>query len=106
MIVRTWRAIATSKGADTYQRHFASTVIPHLKAIRGFSGASLLRREVDGRVELVTLTLWQSLDSIHGFTGPDPNQAIVDADAQAMLSTFDTTAGNYNLVVEERGAAQ
>ena len=106
MIVRTWRAIATSKGADTYQRHFASTVIPHLKAIRGFSGASLLRREVDGQVELVTLTLWQSLDSIHGFTGPDSNRAIVDADAQTMLTTFDKTAGNYDLVVEERGAAK
>lgn len=101
MIVRTWRAFATSTGADTYQRHFASTVIPHLQAIRGFSGASLLRREVDGRVELIALTRWQSLDSIHGFTGPDPNQAVVDADAQTMLATFDTTAGNYDLVVQE-----
>jgi heme-degrading monooxygenase HmoA len=102
MIVRTWRATATSEGADTYQHHFANVVIRHLRAIQGFSGASLLRRETGGSVELVALTLWQSLDSIRSFTGRDPDQAIVDADARTMLTSFETTAGNYNLVVEER----
>lgn len=103
MIARIWRATATHAKATTYQHHFATIVVPHLKTIEGFSGASLLRREANDGIELVALTLWQSLDSILAFTGPDPDKAIVDADAQAMLAAFDTTAGNYEIVVDDRG---
>jgi heme-degrading monooxygenase HmoA len=102
MIARTWHATATHKGAVTYQQHFAKTVIPHLRDIKGFSGASLLCRDIDDHVELVTLTLWQSLESIHAFTGPDPDKAIVDADAQTMLTVFDKTASNYSVAVDDR----
>lgn len=100
MIARIWRATATRDNAATYQHHFAAMVVPHLKAINGFSGASLLRREVEGGTEVLALTLWQSLDSIRAFTGPDPDKAIVDPDARSMLTTFDTTAANYEVVVD------
>ncbi|HVX76552.1 MAG TPA: antibiotic biosynthesis monooxygenase [Bradyrhizobium sp.] len=105
MIARTWRATATHEKASIYQQHFANSVIPHLRTIEGFSGASLLRREIDDSVELVALTLWQSLDSIIAFTGPDPDKAIVDAEAQTMLTAFDKTAGNYEIVVDDRANA-
>lgn len=102
MIARIWRATATRDKAATYQQHFAATVVPHLEAINGFSGASLLRREVEDGTEVLALTLWQSLDSIRAFTGPDPDKAIVDPDARSMLTTFDTTAANYEVVVDVR----
>ncbi|WGD52116.1 antibiotic biosynthesis monooxygenase [Bradyrhizobium sp. CB1650] len=102
MIARIWRATATRDKALTYQHHFATRVVPHLRAIDGFSGASLLRREIAGGSELLALTLWRSLDSIRAFAGPDPDKAIVDSDAQAMLTTFDATAGNYEIVVDIR----
>lgn len=102
MIARIWRATATRDNAATYQHHFAATVVPHLKVIDGFSGASLLRREVEGGTEVLALTLWQSLDSIRAFAGPDPDRAIVDPDARSMLTTFDTTAANYEVVVDVR----
>jgi len=101
MIARIWRATATPEQAAGYQHHFASRVLPHLKAIDGFSGAKLLRRESHDGIELLAMTLWQSLDSVRAFTGPDPGRAIVDADAQAMLSSFDETAANYEIVVDE-----
>ncbi|WP_275193658.1 antibiotic biosynthesis monooxygenase [Bradyrhizobium sp. CSA207] len=102
MIARIWRAAATRDKAAMYQHHFAIEVVPRLKAIDGFSGASLLRREVKGGIELLALTLWQSLDSIRAFAGPDPEKAIVDPDAQAMLTDFDSTAANYEVVVDIR----
>ncbi|MBR0843483.1 hypothetical protein JQ607_25070 [Bradyrhizobium liaoningense] len=100
MIARIWRAAATQDKAATYQHHFAARVVPHLKAIDGFSGASLLRREAGNGVELVALTLWRSLGSIRAFTGPDPARAVVDPEAQAMLTAFDATAANYEVVVD------
>jgi heme-degrading monooxygenase HmoA len=97
MIARIWRATASHEKAGSYQRHFAATVVPHLKSIAGFEGASLLWRKVDGGVELLALTLWESMDSIHAFAGADPGTAVVDPEAQAMLTTFDTTAHNYEV---------
>ena len=74
-----------------------ATVVPHLKSIAGYEGASLLRRTVDNGVELLAVTLWESMDSIRAFAGADPAMAVVDPEAQAMLTTFDTTAHNYEV---------
>jgi len=37
------------------------------------------------------------MDSIRAFAGADPAMAVVDPEAQAMLTTFDTTAHNYEV---------
>jgi heme-degrading monooxygenase HmoA len=105
MIARTWHAMATREQGSAYQRHFATKVVAHLKTIAGYAGASLLRREVDGGVEYLAITLWDSLDSIRAFAGPDPEKAIVDPQARAMLTKFDPIAGNYQLAHTDNPAA-
>ena len=98
MIARTWRATATPEKAATYHRHFVTKVVPHLRTIAGYQGASLLRRETDGDVEFLAVTLWDSVHSIRAFAGPDPASAVVDPEAQALLSEFDVTVHNYQVV--------
>jgi hypothetical protein len=44
------------------------------------------------------VTLWNSVDSIRAFAGPDPAVAVVDLEAQAVLTTFDRTVHNYEVV--------
>lgn len=97
MIARTWRGVATAAKADAYARHFTSTVAPHLKAIAGYQGARLLRREADGQVEFLAVTFWDSLDTIKKFSGPDPNVAIVEPEGRAALTTFDDVARHYEV---------
>lgn len=98
MIARIWRATASHANAPTYQRHFAGKVVLHLEVIAGYEGASLLQREVDGGVEFLAVTLWNSVDSIRAFAGSDPAVAVVDPEAQAVLMTFDRTVHNYEVV--------
>ncbi|MBH5369418.1 antibiotic biosynthesis monooxygenase family protein [Bradyrhizobium glycinis] len=102
MIARIWRAAATLDKAVLYEHHFATRVIPHLRGIDGFAGASLLRRDVEGGTEMLALTLWRDLDSIRTFTGPDPGKAIVDPEAQTMLMAYDIAAANYDVVMDVR----
>lgn len=97
MIARIWRATASQENAAAYRGHFAAKVVPHLNSIAGYKGASLLRREVGGHVELLAMTLWDSLDSIRAFAGDDPATAVVDPEAQQMLTTFERTADNYEV---------
>jgi heme-degrading monooxygenase HmoA len=104
MIARTWRATATPEKAATYHRHFVTKVIPHLRTIAGYQGASLLRRETDGDVEFLAVTLWDSVDSIRAFAGPDPTRAVVEPTAQALLTKFDLIVHNYEVsYTDDRG---
>ena len=98
MIARIWRGTASHAKASAYHRHFVEKVVLHLETIAGYEGASLLRREVDGGVEFLAVTLWKSVDTIRAFTGPDPALAVVDPEAQALLTTFDKSVHNYEVV--------
>jgi heme-degrading monooxygenase HmoA len=97
MIVRHWRGLAPKATADAYEAHATQTVFPSLKAMNGHRGAWLLRREDEGQVEFVALTLWESLDSIKAFAGKDISVAIVEAEGRAALSSFDDFATHYEV---------
>ena len=97
MIARTWRGIATAAKAHEYHHHFTTAVAPHLNNINGHKGAFLLRRDVDGQVEFVAVTLWDSIETVKKFAGPKPEVAIVEPEGQAALSAFDDFATHYEV---------
>jgi heme-degrading monooxygenase HmoA len=98
MIARTWRGSATLAKADDYARHFTTAVVPNLARIAGHKGAYLLRRETDMRVEFLAVTLWDSIETIRKFSGPDPEVAHVEPEGRAALTEFDEFARNYKIV--------
>jgi heme-degrading monooxygenase HmoA len=97
MIARTWRGRATRQNAPAYVKHFTETVVPGLGALPGHRGASLLQRELDGQVELVAITLWDSRASIEAFAGEDISRAHVEPRARAVLASFDDFAEHYEV---------
>jgi heme-degrading monooxygenase HmoA len=97
MIARMWRGRAETAKADAYCRHFTTNVVPHLKDLAGHRGAYLLKRQIDGEVEFVAVTLWESLEAIKRFAGPDPSVAIVEPEGRAALSTYDDRAQHYEV---------
>jgi heme-degrading monooxygenase HmoA len=97
VIARTWRGRATAQNATAYVKHFTDTVVPALKKLPGHSGAWLMQREVDGLVELVALTLWQSRASIEAFAGDDISRAHVEPEGRAVLTSFDDFADHYEV---------
>jgi heme-degrading monooxygenase HmoA len=101
MIARIWGGTATVANADAYHRHFTTAVVPHLKDIAGHRGAYLLRRESGGAVEFLAVTLWDSLETVKGFAGPDPDRANVEPAARALLTGFDETARHYEVACAE-----
>jgi heme-degrading monooxygenase HmoA len=97
MIARLWRGAATMAKADDYFRHFTTAVAPKLKNIEGHKGAFLLRRDIDGHVEFLAVTLWDSIETIKRFTGPKPEVAIVEPEGRAALSSSDDFATHYEV---------
>jgi heme-degrading monooxygenase HmoA len=98
MIVREWRARASRESASLYARHFSDAVLPVLRAVEGFVAATLLSRAMDGHMEFVVLTRWDSLDCIRGFAGPEIDKAVVDPAAAAGLLSYDLTVQHYDVV--------
>jgi len=105
MIARIWRGQAPAATADAYIRHFTSRVAPHLQEIVGHRGAYLLRRATDGEVHFLALTLWDSMETIKAFAGPDPAVAVVEPEGRAALSQFDGFASHYQVAYAGTPAA-
>ena len=98
MIVRIWRGRATAANAPHYRQHATERVFPSLEPLQGFQGACLLAREADGEVEFLALTLWDNIDVIKRFAGDDPEMAVVEPEARAVLSSFDDFARHYEVI--------
>jgi heme-degrading monooxygenase HmoA len=100
MIGRLWRGWARPENADAYEQLLRGEVLPGIHRIGGHRGAYLLRREHDGRVEFVTLTLFDDLDAVRRFeTVPESAMALLAGGANGALKTGDTdpgTTGRYD----------
>ena len=98
MILRIWRAHAESSSGDRYPRHLLDKVRPELEKIAGFHGLFLVTRNHGAEVEYVVQTLWDSMDAIRTFAGPQPERAVVEPAAAAMLLRFDEVVDHYEVL--------
>jgi len=104
MIIREWRGRANHLRANAYPRHFRTAVLPELRRLKGFRGATLARRQLDDRIEFVVLTRWESLESIRAFAGSDIERAVVEPAAVAALVEFDARVRHYEVMEESNGS--
>lgn len=100
MIVRAWRGRASIARPQAYPDHFNRNVLPELRGIEGFLGASLLREEQGGQIEFLVLTRWTSMAAISAFAGADVGRAVVEPEAVAALESFDERVHHYSVVTE------
>jgi heme-degrading monooxygenase HmoA len=103
MIVRIWRGRTSRDNARGYESHITNTVFPALVAIDGYRGGRLARRDIDAQVEFVVLTEWASWDAIQAFAGANPDRAVVEPAAKALLSSYDELVQHFIVVVESSG---
>jgi heme-degrading monooxygenase HmoA len=98
MIIREWRGRAALENAAAYPKHFRINVVPELKQVPGFVGAYLSQRQLNGKIEFLVLTRWQSMEAIQGFAGNDVGKAVVEPGAVAALVDFDESVHHYEVL--------
>jgi len=100
MIARVWSGSARVGHARQYLDHLEQHTIPGLTGIDGYRGAYVLRRDrPDGLEQFLVVTLWDSLDAIRRFAGADVEAAVVPAEAQAHLATYEDRAAHYEVMI-------
>ena len=94
MIARLWRGrAANAANAEAYQRHVAGASIAGAAQVPGHRGAQVLRR----MTEFLVITLWESMDAIRRFAGKDPERAVVEPEANAVLAEYDDFVRHYEV---------
>jgi len=105
MISRIWHGWTTYGIADKYEAMLKEEIFVGIqnRRIRGFRGIQLLRREVGGEVEFVTIMSFDSLDAVREFAGEDYGAAVVPEKARAQLTHFDERSQHYEIRAERKG---
>ena len=99
MILRIWHGWTAPENADTYENLLRAEIFPGIaaKAIPGYRGIELLRREAGDEIEFITVMRFDSLQSVKDFVGEDYEQSYVPEKARAVLARFDQHSQHYEL---------
>ena len=103
MIVRIWHGWTAPQHADDYEQLLRTEIFSHIvgRAIRGFHGIELLRREAGPETEFVTIMRFASVAAVRDFAGEDYEAAVVPPKAQALLARYDARSSHYELREEQ-----
>jgi heme-degrading monooxygenase HmoA len=101
MIARLWSAQTTAALSHAYLHHFEQAVQPQLHGLDGFLGATVCTRTVPDAVEILVITYWESFTAIDAFAGVDREEAVVAAEAAALLTNFDKCVRHYEVAVAD-----
>lgn len=97
MIARHWRGWTTIENADAYEKLLKEQVLPGLKEIDGYRGGYILRSDGPREAEFVVVNLFDSLEAVKRFAGPDYSVAVFEPEARKLLSKVEPIAMHYEV---------
>jgi len=98
MIARMWHGMTLRTKADAYTDFLNATAIPDYRSTPGNLGVQILRRNEGDRTHFVTLTFWESLETIRGFAGDPVDRAKYYPQDREFLLEFEPDVQHWNVV--------
>jgi heme-degrading monooxygenase HmoA len=98
MILRSWRGAVRPADAERYLAHQSETGVRDYRETPGNRGVLVLSRPRGELVEVITLTLWESMDAVRRFAGDDPGRARFYPGDDALLAEKDLHADHWDVV--------
>jgi heme-degrading monooxygenase HmoA len=97
MIARVWKGWTRIEDADAYEKLLREVVYPGLQKIAGYQGGYILRHDNKDEAEFVTVNLFESLDAVKEFAGPDYNTPVFEPEARRLLARVEPIARHYEV---------
>ncbi|MBA2337819.1 MAG: hypothetical protein H0V96_08705 [Acidimicrobiia bacterium] len=98
MIARIWRGRVHTEQAPEYVTYIERTGIAGYRETPGNLAAQMLIRDLgDGRTEVITLSWWESRESITAFAGDDIEQARYYPEDDEDLVDREATVTHYEV---------
>jgi hypothetical protein len=76
MIARIWQARTRPGMGKAYMSYLEQTGLKEYKATEGCKDVLVLTREIGDVTEYVLITLWESMEAVRRFAGPEPERAV------------------------------
>jgi heme-degrading monooxygenase HmoA len=96
-IARHWRGWTKAEDANSYEDFLKRKVLPGLRAIEGYRRGYVLRSEGTDETEFVVINLFNSLDAVKRFAGPNYTVAVFEPEARHLLSRIEDFATHYSV---------
>lgn len=97
MIARHWRGWTNINNADNYEKLLKEVVLPGLKSLEGYRGGYILREDGPVEVEFVVVNLFDSLEAVKRFAGPEYGVPVFEPEARRLLSRTEPIAKHYEV---------
>jgi uncharacterized protein YciI/heme-degrading monooxygenase HmoA len=101
-VLRQWSARTSESQLPKYLDHFSKNVLPELRRVNGYLGATVSVRRLGDEAEILVVTSWRSLESIRNFAGPDLEAAVVAPEAAALLTNFDGRVRLFEIALSDQ----
>jgi heme-degrading monooxygenase HmoA len=105
VIARVWHGNTKPENADAYETILKPELLPGVGKVRGYKGSYLLRKDGPDEVEFITIMLWDSIDAIRAFAGPNYEASIIPEERRKYLSRHDANAAHYEIVATHKSDA-
>jgi heme-degrading monooxygenase HmoA len=105
VIARIWHGYTKPENADAYEAMLKPELLPGISHVEGYKASYLLRRDVGGEVEFITIMLWDSIDAIRNFAGSDYEASVVPEERRKYLSRHDAKSAHYQIVSTHKPSA-
>ena len=92
LIARHWRGWTKVQDTDAYENLLKQTVFASLSSIEDYMGGYILRNNGPQEVEFVVINLFDSLDGVKRFAGPDYSTPVFELEAKRLLCRIEPVA--------------
>jgi hypothetical protein len=101
MIARIWHGWTLPENADAYEAMIKEEIFDGIRSrkIGGLIDLRLLRRDIGGEVEFITIMNFESMDAVQEFAGEDYERSVVYPDAKRLFTRYDDRSQHYKVLV-------
>ncbi len=97
MIMRVWRGWTRPEDAADYERYMNEMALPAYGNVEGNVAVYMARRDDGDRVEFAMFTVWDSIEAIERFAGPDYERAVFFPEDERFLVDKELTVAHYDI---------
>ena len=101
MIFRMWHGVTSRSKADAYEAFLERRAIPDYRSVPGNLGVEVLRRDEADVSHFMTVTHWESEESIRTFAGNDVLAAKYYPEDQDFLLGFEPQVQHFTVTAIE-----
>lgn len=100
MIARTWHGVTTASRVDEYLDYLKKTGVKDCRSTEGNRGVFVMRRVLEETAEFLFISIWDSVDAIRKFAGPDIEKAVYYPEDKDFLLELEPNVKHYDILVK------